>query len=97
MGYLRLHQSESAYTLRLAGDGVQGMVLTIPHEYTAAKITNCIETAKADGWGRLTRVAEGAEEFKRLMAPPENGAEWFAPKLVGDILSQGARLKPGEC
>jgi hypothetical protein len=49
------------------------------------------------GWGRLTRVAESAEEFQQLMTLPENAAEWFAPQLVGDILTQGMRLKPGEC
>jgi hypothetical protein len=49
------------------------------------------------GWGRLTEVAASAEEFKQLMVQPENSNEWFVPELIGDILSSGKRLGPGEC
>jgi hypothetical protein len=31
------------------------------------------------------------------MVHPENAAEWFNPQLVGDLLAQGRRLRPGEC
>jgi hypothetical protein len=49
------------------------------------------------GWGRLTEVAASAEEFKRLMVQPENANEWFALQLVGNLLTSGIRLGPGEC
>lgn len=49
------------------------------------------------GWGQLTEVAASAEEFMRLMVRPENADEWFVPNLVGDILTEGQRLGPGEC
>jgi hypothetical protein len=48
------------------------------------------------GWGKLTEVASSAEEFKRLMVQPEHADEWFVPQLVGDILTQGRRLAPGQ-
>ncbi len=49
------------------------------------------------GWGRLTRVARSADEFKQIMVQPDNAAVWFVPQLVGDILTQGKLLKPGQC
>jgi hypothetical protein len=49
------------------------------------------------GWGRLSEVAANAEDFKQLMVSPRNTNEWFAPNLVGDILTAGQRLGPGEC
>lgn len=48
-------------------------------------------------WGQLTEVAASAEEFKRLMVQPANADAWFASDLVGDILTAGQRLRPGEC
>jgi hypothetical protein len=51
----------------------------------------------SSGWGRLTEVARNAEEFRRLMAQRENAEEWFIPNLVGDILTAGQRLGPGQC
>lgn len=47
------------------------------------------------GTAQLIQVATSADEFKRLMA--QNVNEWFAPQLVGDLLSSGKRLAPGEC
>jgi Domain of unknown function (DUF1851) len=49
------------------------------------------------GWGQLTEVAVNGEEFKKLMVQPNNAAEWFMPNLVGDLLSSGKRLGPGQC
>ncbi len=49
------------------------------------------------GWGRLSRVAESAEEFKRLMVEPENAELWFRPHLVGDLLTAGQPLQQGKC
>lgn len=51
----------------------------------------------SSGWGKLTQVAASAAEFKQLMVQPENAAEWFVPGLVGDILTAGQKLEPGEC
>jgi hypothetical protein len=47
--------------------------------------------------GTLTEVASSAEEFKQLMGRPEHANEWFVPQLVGDILTAGKGLGPGEC
>jgi len=49
------------------------------------------------GWGQLTEVATSAEEFKRRMVQRANANERFVPDLVGDILTAGQRLGPGEC
>jgi Domain of unknown function (DUF1851) len=49
------------------------------------------------GWGELTQVAESAEAFKQLLLQPENVDQWFVPQLVGDLLTSGKQLKPGEC
>src|SRR4051812_46723440 len=50
----------------------------------------------SSGWGQLTQVAEDTEEFKRLMVQRDNSDDWFMPNLVGDILTQGQRLGPGQ-
>jgi hypothetical protein len=49
------------------------------------------------GWGQLTELAESADEFKKPMVQPNNAGNWFIPKLVGDLLSSGKKLGPGEC
>lgn len=49
------------------------------------------------GSGQLTEVAGSPEEFKQRMVQPENADEWFAPQLVGDILTGGTPLAPGQC
>jgi hypothetical protein len=49
------------------------------------------------GWGQLTPVAENADAFKQLLLQPENLDAWFVPQLVGDLLTSGKQLKPGEC
>ncbi|VTR99498.1 DUF1851 domain-containing protein [Tuwongella immobilis] len=49
------------------------------------------------GTAELCEVASDAAEFKELMVQPENANSWFIPQLVGDILSQGKQLAPGEC
>ena len=49
------------------------------------------------GSGQLTEVASSAEEFKQLMVQPENANEWFVPQFVGDLLSTGLQLGPGQC
>lgn len=45
--------------------------------------------------GEFTQVAANPEEFDAAMA--ENADDWFAPKLVHDLLVSGATLKPNEC
>jgi hypothetical protein len=49
------------------------------------------------GWGQLTPVAKTADEFQQLLLQPENLDQWFVPQLVGDLLTSGKQLKPGEC
>jgi hypothetical protein len=49
------------------------------------------------GWGQLTQVAETADAFQQLLLQPENLDQWFVPQLVGDLLTSGKQLKPGEC
>jgi hypothetical protein len=49
------------------------------------------------GWGELTQVAETADAFQQLLLQPENFDQWFVPQLVGDLLTSGKQLKPGEC
>lgn len=49
------------------------------------------------GWGELTEVAASGEEFKQLMTQPENANQWFVPQLIGDLLTSGKKLGPGEC
>lgn len=49
------------------------------------------------GGGSLSEVAASTEEFKSLMVQPQNANEWFVPQLVGDILTQGKSIQPGEC
>jgi hypothetical protein len=48
-------------------------------------------------WGQLTEVAKSADEFKKLMVQPKFAEEWFIPNLVGDLLSSGKKLGPGDC
>ena len=49
------------------------------------------------GAGQLQQVAESTEEFKRLMQQRENADQWFIPQLVGDLMTSGVHLAPGQC
>ena len=49
------------------------------------------------GTGQLQQVAESQPEFQQLMQRPENANQWFMPQLVGDLISSGVCLGPGQC
>ncbi len=49
------------------------------------------------GAGRLEQVAASQQEFKQLMQQRENATKWFMPQLVGDLITNGVRLAPGQC
>ena len=49
------------------------------------------------GAGRLIGIADSLDEFQQLRQEPANAAEWFVPRLVGDIMQGGVRLSPGQC
>jgi hypothetical protein len=49
------------------------------------------------GAGQLQQVASSRDEFKRLVQQRENADEWFVPELVGDLMSTGVQLSPGQC
>lgn len=42
-------------------------------------------------------MARDADEFQRRMVQPDDSEIWFAPRLVGDLLTAGLSLRPGEC
>jgi hypothetical protein len=49
------------------------------------------------GWGKLTEVAKDEDDFHRLRMQPQNAMTWFAPQIVGELLTRGLRLRRGEC
>jgi hypothetical protein len=49
------------------------------------------------GGALLSRIADSREQFDVLRQQPENGNKWFVPQLVGDLLSAGKTLQPGQC
>jgi hypothetical protein len=46
--------------------------------------------------GRLVRVADSREEWKKAMQDPERLAEWFRPALVSQVVERGLVLQAGE-
>ncbi|HEV2455911.1 MAG TPA: T6SS immunity protein Tdi1 domain-containing protein [Verrucomicrobiae bacterium] len=49
------------------------------------------------GAGQLQRIASNHEEFQQLRQQPQNADHWFMARLVGDLISGGTRLAPGQC
>lgn len=49
------------------------------------------------GGAELTRIADSREKFDHSRQEPELADRWFAPQLVGDLLSAGHSLGPGQC
>lgn len=49
------------------------------------------------GGAKLVRIAESQEQFDNLRQQPELASQWFAPQVVGDLLSAGHTLDPGQC
>ncbi len=49
------------------------------------------------GTGKLQQVAASVDEFQRLRQQREQADQWFIPQLVGDLITSGVRLSPGQC
>lgn len=49
------------------------------------------------GAAQLQKVAANLEEFQQLRQQPQNLDHWFMPQLVGELISGGLRLAPGQC
>jgi hypothetical protein len=49
------------------------------------------------GTGQLQQIASSADEFQRLRQQPDSVDQWFIPQLVGDLITGGVRLSPGQC
>lgn len=72
MGYCRVYDRHSVI-LRVACDGIHGMVSTSVHEYSAETFLECIALAKADGW----LIAKGPEPLDEREL-----SEAFCPSCV---------------
>jgi hypothetical protein len=49
------------------------------------------------GSGQLQKIAESIDQFQQLRQQPQNANTWFIPKLIGDLITRGIRLAPGQC
>ncbi|MCE4360023.1 T6SS immunity protein Tdi1 domain-containing protein [Xanthomonas hortorum] len=49
------------------------------------------------GGAELIRIADSREKFDNSRQQPELANQWFAPQLVGDLLSAGHALGTGQC
>ncbi|MDD2272168.1 MAG: DUF1851 domain-containing protein [Desulfuromonadaceae bacterium] len=49
------------------------------------------------GSAELQCIAKDTDDFFQLRQQPDNANEWFAPQLIGDLLSSGAVLQVGQC
>jgi hypothetical protein len=49
------------------------------------------------GSGQLQKIAASNDQFQQLRQQPQNADQWFIPRLVGDLITSGVRLAPGQC
>lgn len=49
------------------------------------------------GGAELQYIAKDTKKFELLRQKPANVADWFAPRLISDIMARGHRLLPGQC
>jgi hypothetical protein len=49
------------------------------------------------GRGELSRVAEGRDDFARLLDESEHANDWLMIPLVDKLVQAGMRLEPGKC
>src|SRR3954453_5679197 len=49
------------------------------------------------GTGKLQQIAASVEEFQQLRQQREHADQWFIPLLVGDLITSGVKLSPGQC
>lgn len=49
------------------------------------------------GTGQLQKIAASIDQFQQLRQQQENAEQWFIPQLVGDLITSGVRLAPGQC
>jgi hypothetical protein len=80
----------------LAGENVQVVVVSAIGDLFLKDVGGHILWLEV-GAARITKVAESSDEFKRLMQQTEHAEEWFVPQLIGDLITRGKRLAPGQC
>lgn len=49
------------------------------------------------GTGKLQEIASSVADFKQFIQQRECADKWFVPQLVGDLITSGVRLLPGQC
>ena len=49
------------------------------------------------GAGQLHQIAATVDEFQQLRQQRDHADQWFIPQLVGDLISSGVLLSPGQC
>jgi hypothetical protein len=49
------------------------------------------------GAGQVHKIAASVEQFQQLRQQREKVDQWFIPLLVGDLITSGVRLAPGQC
>ncbi|MGH7954286.1 MAG: T6SS immunity protein Tdi1 domain-containing protein [Limisphaerales bacterium] len=49
------------------------------------------------GTGQLQQIATSVDEFQQLRQQHDHADQWFIPLLVGDLITSGVRLSPGQC
>jgi hypothetical protein len=49
------------------------------------------------GTGQLQQVAVSEDEFQQLRQQRQHVEHWFIPQLIGDLITGGVHLTPGQC
>ncbi len=83
MGYCRVQQDDQTYTLRLACDGIHGMVSTTWRDFSAGSFFGCIDLAKRDGWLIEKGPApQDGQELSNAYCPTcASGIDWEETEL----------------
>ena len=80
----------------LLGDSMQLIMVSSLGDMFLANATGQISWLDT-GTGKLQQIAASADEFNQLRQQRQNAEQWFIPNLVGDLMTSGVRLAPGQC
>jgi hypothetical protein len=80
----------------LVGDSVRILMVTALGDLFLSDDLGSVHRLDA-GWGTLKVIARSTEEFRKVLSEPGRAEEWFVPELVGDLITSGVRLGPGQC
>jgi hypothetical protein len=80
----------------LVGDSVQLLLVSAIGDMFLADASGHVLWLDT-GTGQLKQIAGSVDEYQQLRQQRDYADQWFIPQLIGDLITRGIQLSPGQC